>query len=207
MKLKADVYPFSHHNVFIPEHLKIMLEGEIETSKHNNINSWLNDKYRGDWSIQAIKQVINGRTQSPSVHLLEDVRRVCTKTGVSSKYDFPQLPLIRTTEIRRIVGEDAGLSYKHIATALGIDQPTLGNTVNDKVQYRYLTAWSLTHFFVKYFVANSLSLSKCFLVSIASNVNGLLIQCSQFSSYVKLPKVSIFSNLTFTSAFNLSTSI
>ncbi len=151
MKLKADVYPFSHHNVFIPEHLKIMLEGEIETSKHNNINSWLNDKYRGDWSIQAIKQVINGRTQSPSVHLLEDVRRVCTKTGVSSKYDFPQLPLIRTTEIRRIVGEDAGLSYKHIATALGIDQPTLGNTVNDKVQYRYLTAWSLTHFFVKYF--------------------------------------------------------
>ena len=66
---------------------------------------------------------------------------------------------------------------------------------------------SIRDFLFKYFVANSLSFSKYFLVSIASNVNGLLIQCSQFSSYVKLPRVSIFSNLIFTSAFNLSTSI
>ena len=137
--------------MFIPEHLKIMIEQEVKEKNYDNINNWLKTKYTGDWSIQAIKQVISGKTKSPAVHLLEDVRRVCTKTGVASKHNFAQLPLIRTAEIRRIVGEDAGLSYKYIADYLGIDQPTLGNTVNDKVQYRYLTAWSLTHFFVKYF--------------------------------------------------------
>ena len=151
MKLKASVYPFSHHNVFIPEHLKIMIESEVERTGYRNINSWLHSKYKGDWSIQGIKQVLNGRTKSPSVDMLEDVRRMCTKTQVSSKYDFAQLPLIRTSEIRRIVEEDKGLSYKHMAEQTGIDQVTLSKNINDKVQYRYLTAWSLTHFFIKYF--------------------------------------------------------
>ena len=151
MKVKAGVLEFSHHNVYIPEHLKIMIDQEVKQKSYKNVNSWLNAKYKGDWSITAIKQVINGRTKTPSVDLLEDIRRTLTKVGVSSKYDYPQLPLIRTSEIRRIVKQDAGLSYKYISDKVGIDQPTMCNTINDKVQYRYLTAWSLTHFFINYF--------------------------------------------------------
>ena len=41
MKLKASVYPFSHHNVFIPEHLKIMIESEVERTGYRNINTGL----------------------------------------------------------------------------------------------------------------------------------------------------------------------
>tara|TARA_B100000902_G_scaffold325897_1_gene320744 strand:- start:332 stop:958 length:627 start_codon:yes stop_codon:yes gene_type:complete len=151
MKIKAGVYPFSHHNVFIPEHLKIMIEEEVKRTGYKNVNSWLNARYKGDWSVQAIKQVLNGRTGSPSVDLLEDVRRMCTKTQLAAKYSFPQLPLIRTSEIRRIVDQDKGLSYKYISEKLGINQVTLSNNINDKVQYRYETAWSLTHFFIEYF--------------------------------------------------------
>ena len=151
MKIKAGVYPFSHHNVFIPEHIRIMVKTEVEKTGYNNINSWLNAKYKGDWSIQAIKQVINGRTKSPSIHLLEDIRRMLTKVGVASKHNYPQLPLIRTSEIRRIVGEDAGLKYNYVADKIGTNSQVLSNVINDKVQYRYLTAWSLTHFFINYF--------------------------------------------------------
>lgn len=151
MKIKAGVYPFSHHNVYIPEHLKIMIEEEVERTTYKNVNSWLSAKYKGDWSLTAIKQVLNGRTKTPSVDMLEDIRRTLTKVGVASKYNYPQLPLIRTSEIRRIVGEDSGLSYKYMSEKIGIDQPTISNTINDRVQYRYLTAWSLTHFFINYF--------------------------------------------------------
>ena len=151
MKVKADVLEFSHHNVYIPEHLKIMIDQEVEKSAYKNVNSWLNAKYKGDWSITAIKQVISGKTKTPSVDLLEDIRRMLTKVGVASKHNYPQLPLIRTSEIRRIVNQDKGLSYKFIAAKIGTDSATISNTINDKVLYRYLTAWSLTHFFINYF--------------------------------------------------------
>ena len=114
-KIAAGTYPFSHHNIYIPEHLKIMLDGEVAKNKnYNTVNQWLRTKYTGDWNVQTIKQVLSGRTKSPSVDLLEDVRRLVTKTGVASQYSFPQLPIIRLSEVQRIVAEDSGLRYNYI---------------------------------------------------------------------------------------------
>jgi len=152
MKLKAGHYEFSHHNVYIPEHLKIMIDNEVERNKnYTTVNQWLKRRYSGEWSTQAMKQVLNGRTKSPSIDLLEDMRRMVTKSGVAASYTFPQLPIIRISEVRRIVGEDAGLRYTYIADKVGSNSQTLSNVVNGNVQYRYDIAWKLTHFFIGYF--------------------------------------------------------
>jgi transcriptional regulator with XRE-family HTH domain len=151
-RIAAGTYPFSHHNIYIPEHLKIMLDGEVAKNKnYNTVNQWLRTKYTGDWNVQTIKQVLSGRTKSPSVDLLEDVRRLVTKTGVASQYSFPQLPIIRLSEVQRIVAEDSGLRYNYIAEKIDSNSPTISNIVNGTVQYRYDIAWKFTHFFIGYF--------------------------------------------------------
>jgi len=151
-RIPAGTYEFSHHNIYIPEHLKIMLDGEVDKNKnYKTVNQWLQTKYTGDWSVQAIKQVLIGRTKSPSVHLLEDMRRLITKTGVASQYSFPQLPIIRLSEVQRIVAGDSGLRYNYIAERINSHSATLSNVINGTVQYRYDIAWKFTHFFIKYF--------------------------------------------------------
>lgn len=151
-RIAAGTYQFSHHNVFIPEHLTVMLRKEVEENKNfQSTSQWLTHKYRGDWSIQAMKQIINGRTKSPSIELLEDMRRLLTKTGVAAKFPHPQLPIIRLSEVRRIVGEDAGLRYKNVAQDIGSTTSILSKLVNGEVQYRYEIAWKLTHYFIQYF--------------------------------------------------------
>lgn len=151
-RIAAGTYEFSHHNIYIPEHITAMLQKEVESNKnYSSTTQWLTHRYQGDWSIQAMKQIVNGNTKSPSVHLLEDMRRLITKTGVAAKFPHPQLPIIRISEVQRIVREDSGLKYNTIAEEIGGHSATLSNVVNEKVQYRYDMAWRLTHFFIKYF--------------------------------------------------------
>lgn len=151
-RISADTYEFMHHNIYIPEHLKIMMDKEVASKdRYKTVRGWIKARYEGEWSIQAMMQVINGRTKSPSVELLEDMRRLVTKTGVAAKYPHPQLPIIRREETLRIIGEDSGLRIGAIAERLGTDIATLSNCINGKVQYRYDLAWKLTHFFINYF--------------------------------------------------------
>ena len=151
-RIAAGTYEFSHHNVYIPEHIKIMLDKEVADNKnYKSTTQWLTHKYKGDWSIQAMKQIVNGNTKSPSIDLLEDMRRLITKTGVAAKFPHPQLPIIRISEVQRIVREDSGLKYNTIAEKLDCHSATLSNVINEKVQYRYDIAWKLTHFFISYF--------------------------------------------------------
>ena len=151
-RIAAGTYEFSHHNVYIPEHIKIMLDKEVaENKNYKSTTQWLTHKYKGDWSIQAMKQIVNGNTKSPSIDLLEDMRRLITKTGVAAKFPHPQLPIIRISEVQRIVREDSGLRYNTIAEKLDCHSATLSNVINEKVQYRYDIGWKLTHFFINYF--------------------------------------------------------
>ena len=129
-----------------------MLDKEVaENKNYKSTTQWLTHKYKGDWSIQAMKQIIAGRTKSPSINLLEDMRRLITKTGVAAKFPHPQLPIIRISEVQRIVREDSGLRYNTIAEKLDCHSATLSNVINEKVQYRYDIGWKLTHFFINYF--------------------------------------------------------
>ena len=151
-RIPAGTYEFSHHNIFIPEHITTMLEKEVaENKNYRSTTQWLTHKYKGDWSIQAMKQIVNGNTKSPSIDLLEDMRRLVTKTGVAAKFPHPQLPIIRISEVQRIIREDSGLRYNTVAERLGVHSATLSNVINEKVQYRYDIAWKLTHYFIKYF--------------------------------------------------------
>lgn len=151
-RISADTYEFMHHNIYIPEHLKIMMDKEVASKdRYKSVRGWIKARYEGEWSVQAMMQVLNGRTQSPSVELLEDMRRLVTKTGVAAKYPHPQLPIIRREEALRIINEDSGLRIGKIAERLGTDIATLSNCINGKVQYRYDLAWKLTHFFINYF--------------------------------------------------------
>ncbi len=101
-----------------------------KNKNYNTVNQWLRTKYTGDWNVQTIKQVLSGRTKSPSVDLLEDVRRLVTKTGVASQYSFPQLPIIRLSEVQRIVAEDSGLRYNYIAEKIDSNSPTISNVIH-----------------------------------------------------------------------------
>ena len=151
-RIPAGTYEFSHHNIFIPEHITTMLQKEVDSNKnYKSTTQWLTHRYTGDWSIQAMKQIVNGSTKSPSIDLLEDMRRLITKTGVAAKFPHPQLPIIRISEVQRIVREDSGLRYNSIAEKLDCHSATLSNVINEKVQYRYDIGWKLTHFFINYF--------------------------------------------------------
>jgi hypothetical protein len=151
-RISADTYEFMHHNIYIPEHLKIMMDKEVASKdRYKSVRGWIKARYTGEWSVQGMMQVIEGKTKSPSVEMLEDLRRLVTKTGVAAKYPYPQLPIIRREEVKRIVMQDSGLRYGVIAKKIGTDGSVLSNIINGQVQYRYDFAWRLTHFFMNYF--------------------------------------------------------
>lgn len=153
MRISADTYPFMHHNVYIPEDLKSMIEREIATNKnYNSISTWLKTKNTSKHhSSQAMIQVVNGRTKSPNISLLEEIRRIVTKNGLATKFpDYKQLPIIQVKEMQRLFREDPTLRWKFVSDKTGIHQTVLSNIINEKVGYRYTDAWKLTYFFMKY---------------------------------------------------------
>ena len=153
MRIKADTYEFKHHNVYIPQDLKAMIEKEIKQNKnYSSVNTWIKSKNKSEYSSQAMIQVVNGKTKSPNVALLEELRRIVTKNGLATKFpDYKQLPIIRVDEARRIFGEDPHLRWKFVSDKTGIHSTVISNIIQENVGYRFQDAWKLTWFFIKYY--------------------------------------------------------
>lgn len=153
MRISADTYEFKHHNVYIPQDLKAMIEEEVQQNKnYNSVSTWIKSKNKSKHSSQAMIQVVNGRTKSPNIALLEELRRMVTKNGIATKFhDYKQLPIIKVEEARRIFNEDPHLRWKFISEKTGIHSTVISNIIHENVGYRFEDAWKLTWFFIKYY--------------------------------------------------------